>query len=460
MRAQLTVEKGEALPARYELTPGESITLGRSRNNHIVLRDEHASRQHAQVRCEKDAWLIQDLGTLNGTYVNGERIAEARTLEHGHVIGIADMRLRFCDVEAPVPRPSMVDATGTLFLADDLADLYQFMINAASAADPQDMVARMLDTILDRTGATLVGFLNLDPDHPVPKLIVPKAVDVDKELSRHITQRVKETGKRVWLAAGGEGPCDSVAHFADALCIPLPAEGGPLGAVHVYNERRPLSPREVQFCEVVAGFAASNLGRLRLLRILSAENSRLREHSDLSTDLVGASPAMEQLRQTIARAAGTDATVLIQGESGVGKELVANALHRASARRHGPFVVANCGAFTESLIDSQLFGHVKGAFTNAVTNHAGFFQQADDGTLFLDEIGDLPFEAQVKLLRAIEGYPFRPVGSTTDIRADVRVVAATNKDLEKAVTAKEFRQDLFFRLRVIVIRVPALREHA
>jgi len=122
--------------------------------------------------------------------------------------------------------------------------------------------------------------------------------------------------------------------------------------------------------------------------------------------------------------------------------------------------VANCGAFTESLIDSQLFGHVKGAFTNAVTNHAGYFQQADDGTLFLDEIGDLPFEAQVKLLRAIEGYPFRPVGSTTDIRADVRVVAATNKDLEKAVTAKEFRQDLFFRLRVIVIRVAPLREHA
>src|SRR5262249_15463881 len=177
-------------------------------------------------------------------------------------------------------------------------------------------------------------------------------------------------------------------------------------------------------------------------------------------DLVGTSPAMDQLRQMIARAAACDATVLIQGESGVGKELVANALHRASGRRHGPFVVANCGAFTESLIDSQLFGHVKGAFTNAVTNHAGFFQQADDGTLFLDEIGDLPFEAQVKLLRAIEGYPFRPVGSTTDIRADVRVVAATNKDLEKAVTAKEFRQDLFFRLRVIVIRVPPLREHA
>ena len=134
MRAQLTVEKGEALPARYELTPGEAITLGRSRNNHIVLRDEHASRQHAQVRCEKDAWLIQDLGTLNGTYVNGERIAEPRPLEHGHVIGIADMRLRFCDVEAPVPRPSTVDATGTLFLADDLADLYQFMINAASGS--------------------------------------------------------------------------------------------------------------------------------------------------------------------------------------------------------------------------------------------------------------------------------------------------------------------------------------
>src|SRR5262249_10505970 len=129
MRAQLTVEKGEAMPARYELTPGETITLGRSRNNNIVLRDEHASRQHAQVRWEKDNWLIQDLGTLNGTYLNGERIGEARMLEHGHVVGIADMRLRFCDTEAPVsPRPSAMDSTGTLFLADDLAELYQFMV--------------------------------------------------------------------------------------------------------------------------------------------------------------------------------------------------------------------------------------------------------------------------------------------------------------------------------------------
>jgi two-component system, NtrC family, response regulator HydG len=461
MRAQLTIEKGEAVPNRYELNANEAITLGRSRNNNIVLRDEHASRQHAQLRWENDAWLIQDLGTLNGTYVNGERIAEPRALEHGQIIGIADMRLRFCDLDAaPPPRPGAFDSTGTLFLADDLAELYQFMITAAGESDPQNMVARMLETIAERTEANLVGFMNLDPDHPVPKQIVGRAASMDNDLSRHLTQRAKETGRRVWFGSGTDSAsCDSVASFADALCIPLPAEGGPLGALHVYSHERPLTPREVQFCEVVAGFAASNLSRLRLLRILSAENSRLRGHSDLPTELVGSSPAMEQLRQTIARAAAVDATVLIQGESGVGKELVANALHRASARRSGPFVVANCGAFTESLIDSQLFGHVKGAFTNALTNHAGFFQQADDGTLFLDEIGDMPLEAQVKLLRAIEGHPFRPVGGTSDIRADVRVVAATNKELEKAVTAKEFRQDLFFRLRVIVIRVPPLREH-
>src|SRR5262245_61631574 len=464
MRARLSIEKGEGSQPSFDLVPGTPVTLGRSRNNALVLQDEHASRQHAQMVFQDDVWVLQDMGTLNGTYVNGEKIAGARPLAHGDIIGIADMRLRFSLVDtphAPAPPERVVESTGTLFLTDDLTHLYQFMTGSIGETDPQAVIGRALDTLVRQTGACLAGFLNLDPDHPVSKMIEPQRAEVNQDLSRHLTQRARQTGRTVWLQGTPctEASADSLASYMDAVCIPLLTEDEPLGAVHVYKDRRLFTPREVQFCEVVAGYTANSLTRLRLCRILAAENSRLKGPSAVPDELIGASPAMLTLRQTIAKAAAFPVTVLIQGESGVGKELVAAALHKDSPRRHGPFVVANCGAFTESLIESQLFGHTKGAFTGALANSPGYFQQADDGTLFLDEIGDMPFEGQVKLLRVIEGKPFRPVGGMTDLRTDVRVVAATNKDLEQAVSAKEFRSDLYFRLRVICIRVPPLREH-
>jgi DNA-binding NtrC family response regulator len=151
--------------------------------------------------------------------------------------------------------------------------------------------------------------------------------------------------------------------------------------------------------------------------------------------------------------------VLVHGESGSGKELVALALHRNSRRADGPLVVVNCAAIAPSLLEAELFGYKKGAFTGADRDHPGLFQQADDGTLFLDEIGELSLDCQARLLRVIEGKAFRPVGATTDVKVDVRIVAATHRDLEKEAKAGRFRQDLLFRLRVIPIRVPPLREH-
>ncbi len=466
MRARLTIEKGEGSPNVHELLPGQANTLGRSRKNTIVLQDEHASREHAQIVCDNGQWYIEDLNTLNGTFVDGDKITARQQLDNGQIIGIADMRLRFGLEDADLPpaqdKAGGETAGGTLFLTDELTALYQYMQACEGETDPQGVIQRTLETVTRHTQARLAGFLNLDPDHPVSKMIVPREVDMDKDLSRSLTQKARESGRTVWLQGGGTPPSamDSLASYSDALCIPLLAEDGPLGAVHVYKERRPFAGREVQFCEVVAGFAAFNLARLRRYRILAAENSRLKGRAAMVDELIGASPALQALREKIVRAAASNATVLVEGESGVGKELVANALHLGSPRRHGPFVVAHCGALTDSLIESQLFGHRKGAFTGAAADHAGYFQQADDGTLFLDEIGDMPLEGQVRLLRVIEGQPFRPVGGATDIRSDVRIVAATNKDLEEAVKAKTFRQDLFFRLRVVYLRVPPLREHA
>jgi DNA-binding NtrC family response regulator len=232
-----------------------------------------------------------------------------------------------------------------------------------------------------------------------------------------------------------------------------------LGALHVYKKAGMLNQREVRFCEVVAGFVGSSLSRMRMCRALEAENSRLRMQTVVSDRLVGDSPVILQLRSKIARAAPSNATVLIHGETGVGKELVALALHQQSNRAQGPFVVANCAAVAESLFESEFFGHVRGAFTGAAGARLGFFQQADDGTLFLDEVGEVPLESQATLLRAIEYKTFRAVGAEQESRSDVRIIAATNRDLAQEVERETFRKDLYYRLGVIHIAVPPLREH-
>jgi two-component system response regulator HydG len=472
MRARLIIEKGEGTPRVLELEPAKVATLGRSRDSTVVLHDEHASRQHAQVLFRNGQWLLRDLETLNGTFLDAVRISQEVPLQNGQLVAIADMRLRF-ESGDPGRRPSAPpeakealttseerSSHSTRLQADELALLYDFMSSSVGESDGRIIIERVLAAVLQHTGARLVGFLSLDPEDPLPKVVFPQRAQVDPALSRRLTARVQESRRTVWLAQGEISSSDSLASYLDAVCVPLVAEGQTFGALHVYKEQGPFTEREVRFCELASGYAANSLARLQLCRRLEAENSRLRSHASEPDQLVGDSPALRKLRQLIDRAAPTPSTVLIHGETGSGKELVALALHRKSPRCNGPLVVANCGAIAESLLESELFGHCKGAFTGAVTAREGLFQQADDGTLFLDEIGDLSPECQVKLLRAIEGRSFRPLGSEAEVRADVRIIAATNKDLEREVAEGRFRQDLFFRLRVVYIPVPPLRDHA
>ncbi len=193
---------------------------------------------------------------------------------------------------------------------------------------------------------------------------------------------------------------------------------------------------------------------------LSRENESLRREIAERHEMIGSSPAIQALQTTIARVANTDARVLIVGENGTGKELVARNLHQLSARREAPWVDVNCAAIPGELIESELFGHEKGAFTGADNRKIGKFEQAQKGTLFLDEIGDMPLAAQAKMLRVLEENKVQRVGGDTPIPIDVRVIAATNKDLEKEVQEGRFREDLFYRLNVIPIQVPPLRERA
>src|SRR5262245_29179143 len=195
-------------------------------------------------------------------------------------------------------------------------------------------------------------------------------------------------------------------------------------------------------------------------RRLEAENRALRAHVDRRLTMVGESYVMAQLREQVAMAAPTNGRVLIYGENGTGKELVARTIHALSRRRGGPFIEVNCAAIPEELIESELFGHVKGSFTGAVSDRRGKFEVADGGTLFLDEIGDMSLKTQAKVLRALQEQVVEPVGGASGVRVDVRVLAATNKDLTAEIRASRFREDLYFRLNVIPIFVPPLRDRS
>ncbi len=196
----------------------------------------------------------------------------------------------------------------------------------------------------------------------------------------------------------------------------------------------------------------------KALRDLASEETIDEYEKGFFENMMGASPAMRRVLEMVAKVAPTDSTVLLLGESGTGKELLANAVHRMSRRRDMPFIAINCAALPEQLLESEMFGHVKGAFTGADSDKHGLFEEADGGTIFLDEVGDMALITQAKLLRVLQNGDIRPVGSTKGKRVDVRVIAATNRDLEQAVIDNQFREDLYFRLNVIQVRVPPLRD--
>lgn len=309
-------------------------------------------------------------------------------------------------------------------------------------------------------------------------------IDDDESLRRVLEYTLQEEGYEVFTAASGEEGLALFEERQPALVITDMNMPG-INGFQVLKEVKERSAEALviivtAFGEVDAAVKAMKLGAydfitkplsrdelkltvkkaLQLLG-LTAENRQLREklagRDDLK-NLVGMSPKMERLFASVRKVADTEATVLITGESGTGKELVARAIHSLSSRKSAPFIAINCAAIPRDLLESELFGHTKGAFTGAVKDRVGKFQLADRGTLFLDEVGDLPVELQPKLLRALQERIVEPLGGGKAQKIDVRVVAATNQDLEGAIADGSFREDLYYRLSVIPIHLPPLRE--
>jgi Nif-specific regulatory protein len=256
-------------------------------------------------------------------------------------------------------------------------------------------------------------------------------------------------------------------HQVSYICVPIAYEGATIGALSVdlpYKPNRDYE-RTAKFLSVVGSMVAQAVKVQRLIeadrQVLVDENAHLRfelkERYDFS-NIVGTSREMQDVYQQVAQVAETNTTVLLRGESGTGKELIAHAIHYNSARAKMPFIKVSCAALPHDLIESELFGYEKGAFTGAYTAKKGRFELAEGGTIFLDEIGELSLATQVKLLRVLQAREFEPLGATRTVRANVRIITATNKDLEKAITTGSFREDLYYRLNVFAIYIPPLRE--
>ncbi len=245
-----------------------------------------------------------------------------------------------------------------------------------------------------------------------------------------------------------------------ALCIPLIVFEKIRGVLYVdsTDPKAHFEPAQLEWLTAIGGIAALVLEDLRRIQWLEGENSRLRAEIAVDHEMVGSGPALREVERFISRAAPTDSTVLIQGESGTGKELVARAIHRNSPRSEGPFVAINCAAITDTLLESELFGYEKGAFTGAGRQQKGKLETAEGGALFLDEVGELAPLLQAKLLRVLQEREFERVGGTHPIKVDIRLIAATNRDLKAAIRAGTFRQDLYYRLNVVSVTTPPLRQ--
>ena len=469
------------------------LSIGRDTSNSICVEDSAVSPVHCRIARENEQVLLTDLDSATGTFVNGIPVKE-RLLAPGDQIAIGSSLFLF-QMEASAPGPTnavQFDETSSAsgleqqLRHDELVYLHPESLAALPQSARLDRalstllkISRAIGTIRDVESLQwqLLGmtFDVIPAERGAILLVDEKTMEVSSSVawdrvagpdhpvhvSRILVRRVMKEGVAIMDKECREVESRSLSAHS-ILCVPLCVAGRASGIIYLDSTigDAAFSEDDLQLLGAIAGLAAIAIENACLVERLGNENQRLRAESSLQHDMVGQSPRMRQVYQFIEKVAPSDSTVLIRGESGTGKELAARAIHKNSPRKDQPFVALNCAALTETLLESELFGHEKGAFTSAICQKKGLLEVAEGGSVFLDEIGELSVTLQAKLLRVLQEREFVRVGGTRSIKLNVRFLAATNKDLQKAVAEGSFRADLFHRLNVISFTLPPLREHA
>ncbi|HJT65258.1 MAG TPA: sigma 54-interacting transcriptional regulator [Pyrinomonadaceae bacterium] len=484
MSARLAAISGKLKGAIFDLNE-EPLIIGRETAATVCLADAAVSRRHSKIEKKDGDFVITDLESLNGTFVNNVPV-RSRVLEHGDNVRIGDSQFLFLTHEGePASKSSEVTldevqvVTGPTLqvrfddavdqMARDLSALMKVStaINAIRGLDAllQRLLELLFEVVPAQRGAILLTTGDTLDDSLVFGLDRKRGKDQPVNASRTIVQQVLRDGVAVLASDAATQPKFATESFIETrahsvMCVPLVMFDRKLGVLYLDStvSRDKFNKDHLQLVTAIAGIAAVAIENARHFEWLENENERLLADVNIEHNMVGESSAMQRVYQFISKIAPTDATVLIGGESGTGKELAARAIHRNSKRAQKPFMAVNCAALTESLLESEMFGHERGAFTGAIAQKKGRLEVADGGTLFLDEIGELTPALQVKLLRVLQEREFERVGGTLTIKVDVRVIAATNKNLENAMATGEFRHDLYYRLNVVSFELPPLRE--
>jgi len=469
----------------------DEVIVGRDATSRLVLDDRSVSRRHCVVRKEGKTFKIVDLDSRNGTFVNGIPVRE-RDLEHGDQIRIGMSTFLVLMSEMPSfeePTVELKDLEATpLGISRHLIDTLIGRQNSAISPEPRmardlqallkvsttvsrvqgfDLLQRtLLESILevvpaDRGAIILVGkdledftsIFGWDRVQGKQRLVQVSREAVLESLRKRVAMIRELDTKEV--AAGADGP-----PITSQLAVPLVLSDEVLGVVYLDTANAQVRFDEAHLAVVraIAGMGTIALMNARRAEYLEGETQRLQEELEQGHQMVGESARMKEVYRFIARVAPSDSTVLICGESGTGKELAARALHHNSPRSSKPFVAINCATLTETLLESELFGHEKGAFTGALAMKKGKLEVAEGGTVFLDEVGELAPNLQAKLLRVLQERELERLGGVQPIKVDFRLIAASNRDLADALKTKVFRQDLYYRLNVVSLTMPPLRE--
>jgi len=498
LRPRLLVIAGPSKDSTIPLPDGEA-TIGRDPTNVVALIDPSVSRKHCLLRREDERFQIKDLESRNGTLVNGEPVKE-QWLRHGDEIVTGDSvflflleederiasisRVEFEDgqptTDTKVLHPKEVlylqpdrllrELPATSQVARNLSALLKISRVVHAIRDLEELQAQLLDLIFEVVPASRGAILLTEGAGQDFNCMYartrhagqPQLVKVSRTIARQVMKdNVAILGVDV-PASGALREVESLvaSEVRSLLCVPLSVFQRMTGCIYLdsTNTVNRFHEDHLQLMAAVAGISAIALDNARRQQWLEQENQRLTMEVRQDQSLVGEGTRMKEIFQFLARVAPTDSTVLIEGESGTGKELAARALHRNGQRANRPFVAINCAAIPETLLETELFGHERGAFTGAAAQKKGRLEMAEGGVVFLDEIGELAPQLQVKLLRVLQEREFERVGGTHPIKLDIRLIAATNRHLEEAARKGEFRQDLYYRLAVVNLTMPPLRE--